>query len=213
MAVPATDPWATQEIVLDDDDDADELAPAVPVERFQPHDSSGLPYPEALSRTAAQTGGAAPPPPPALPEAPSPETSELSTRRPRLPRRRRGQSPAERPVPAPELAIAKDELEAGALTLVRVKLKSYPGSVYVKLWVVDIETRQLLDGPRAFVDFELDRHGDLETMTQLIVPLGSMAVRFEAIAIDVKSRRESHKTTVERTVVPSELYNIPFETY
>jgi len=213
---PAPEAWAEQEIVVDDDDDEGELALALPLERLQQHDSSGLPYPEALSQAAAQTSVPAAPPRPALPDSSERDPEPALPAQRRTPRRRlRPQPPPDLTVPAPELAIAAGELEAGALTLVRVKLKTSPGTVYVKLWVVDVETRQLLDGPRAFVDFETNREGELETMTQLIVPMGSMAVRFEAIAIDVKSRRESHKTVIERAVFPSKLYKAPFafETY
>ncbi|MGK7926266.1 MAG: hypothetical protein AB4290_13660 [Spirulina sp.] len=108
------------------------------------------------------------------------------------------------PVPTPILDVPDGELSGGELVLIRVRFPSYPGSIYVKLWVQDRETRQLLDGPRAFVDFTGNDAGELETLTQLIVPVGSLSIRIEAIAIDVETQKESHKAICDRTVIPPE---------
>jgi hypothetical protein len=42
-------------------------------------------------------------------------------------------------------------------------------------------------------------------MTQLIIPFGSVEIRFEAIAVDLNSQRESHKVSLDCVVVPPDL--------
>jgi len=115
----------------------------------------------------------------------------------------------ETPIPAPLLEVSEGELIAGEPVMVRVKLPPHPGAIYVKLWVQDCQTRHLLDGPRAFVDFTPNQSGELETITQLLVPPGSLEIRLEAIAIDIESQRESHKAIVERRAIPPDLTNSP----
>lgn len=113
----------------------------------------------------------------------------------------------EEPVPAPELVLPEGELIAGQLLLLRVKLNSELSRIYVKLWIHDRQTRSLLDGPRWLVDFSPNAFGVLETMTQLTVPFGSMSIRFEAVTVDTYTQRESHKVTLDRTVIPPDLPN------
>ncbi|MFP4009470.1 MAG: hypothetical protein ACLFV6_15925, partial [Spirulinaceae cyanobacterium] len=109
------------------------------------------------------------------------------------------------PIPIPILTVTEGELIAGEPVLIRVKLPPQSGAIYVKLWVIDCETRHLLDGPRALVDFSALPTGELETMTQLQVPLGSRSIRFEAIAIDIATQRESRKATADRSAIPPDL--------
>ncbi|MEC4805353.1 MAG: hypothetical protein SAJ12_01580 [Jaaginema sp. PMC 1079.18] len=117
------------------------------------------------------------------------------------------------PIPVPILTIAEGELIAGEPVLVRVKLPPQSGAIYVKLWVIDCQTRHLLDGPRALVDFSSLPSGELETMTQLQVPLGSREIRFEAIAIDIASHRESRKTTIDRIAIPPDLPDVSLDLF
>jgi hypothetical protein len=181
--------WPIQEFVVDDeDDDLDNIAtlaqrPSVPAPKY---DTSGLPYPPELNTAAAHR--------PALPNPDTPPT-DLTV-----------PPPEPTAVPAPILEVQAGELTAGEMILMTVKLPPQePGRVYVKLWVQDRETRQLLDGPRAFIEFEADGTGGLATMTQLIVPLGTQSVRFEAVTINVATQQESHKTSCDRTVIPPNL--------
>ncbi|MBD2580077.1 hypothetical protein [Oscillatoria sp. FACHB-1406] len=146
-----------------------------PPELFK-RDTSGLPYPVAVDR--------------------SPDKSQ---NQPKV------KSKPEEPIPVPILELSESELVAGETALVWVKLPPCSNSIYVKLWVIDCQTRSLLDGPRAFVDFTENQDGELETITQLLVPLGSLEIRFEAIAIDLVTQRESHKTSVSRHVIPPDL--------
>ena len=120
---------------------------------------------------------------------------------------------ADVPIPAPELFIPMSELGAGEPVTVRIKLPPHPSRLYVKLWIKDRQSRSILDGPRSFVDFLPNASGELEELTQLIVPFGTVEIRFEAIAIDIYSQRESHKVAVDCKVVSSGLPNISLEEF
>jgi hypothetical protein len=96
---------------------------------------------------------------------------------------------------------------------VRVKLPADSAHLCVKLWIQDRQSRSLLDGPRWLVDLLPDGSGELEAMTQLIVPFGSVEIRFEAIAVDIHTQRESNKITVDCMVVPPDLPNISLDEF
>jgi hypothetical protein len=111
----------------------------------------------------------------------------------------------ETPLPTPELFIPTQELAAGEPVLVRVKLAADSARLGVKLWVQDRQSRSLLDGPRWLMDLSPNKAGELEALTQLVVPFGTVEIRFEAITVDLNSERESHKVSVDRVVVPPDL--------
>ena len=113
--------------------------------------------------------------------------------------------PADDPVPMPTLEVTTGELTAGKSINIRVKLPNLLPRIYVKLWVTDRQTRSLLDGPRWLVDFLPNGLGALEAMIPLTVPFGSVELRFEAIAVEMHTQRESHKVTIDRLVVPPDL--------
>jgi hypothetical protein len=182
--------WPIQEFVVDDeDDDPDTIStlaqrPSPPAPKY---DTSGLPYPPELNTVAPESRPTLPNPDPDIRDRPIPPPEPTA-------------------VPAPILEVQGGELTAGEMILMTVKLPPQTlGTVYVKLWVQDRETRQLLDGPRAFIEFEADGTGSLATMTQLIVPLGAQSVRFEAVTINVATQQESRKTSCDRTVIPPNL--------
>jgi hypothetical protein len=108
-------------------------------------------------------------------------------------------------LPAPTLLIPANELASGEPVTVRIKLPPHPARLCIKLWVQDRQSRSLLDGPRWLVDLLPDGAGKLEAMTQLTVPFGRVEIRFEAIAVDLDSQRESHKVVVDCVVVPPDL--------
>ncbi|MEM9543431.1 MAG: hypothetical protein AAGA60_28550 [Cyanobacteria bacterium P01_E01_bin.42] len=200
------------------DDDEDEAEEALRTASLPKHDSSGLPYPVGIQSLATSRS---------IPFSPPPEKNRqevtISEIQSEFSLQKSGNLIAEKQsalssqlsqeifVPTPILDVPEGELSAGELVLIRVRLPAYPGSIYVKLWVQDRETRQLLDGPRAFVDLTWNDEGELETLTQLIVPIASLSIRFEAIAIDVETQKESHKVTCDRTVIPPEFQQKSFE--
>ncbi len=113
--------------------------------------------------------------------------------------------PEDEPVPTPEIEIPAGELTAGKLISVRAKLPYLQPKIYVKLWIIDRQTRSILDGTRWLLDFYPNSQGELEATTQLNVPFGSLEVRFEAIAVEMHTQRESHKVWVDRSVIPPDL--------
>lgn len=115
------------------------------------------------------------------------------------------QLPDDVAVPIPDLQVIAEELVAGQSINIRIRLPDLSPRIYVKLWLTDRQTRSLLDGPRWLVDFLPNGRGTLEAFTQITVPLGCLEVRFEAIAVEVQTQRESHKATVDRSVVPPDL--------
>jgi hypothetical protein len=113
--------------------------------------------------------------------------------------------PEEVPIPIPDLQVTSGELVSGQPVNIRVRLPDVASRIYVKLWINDRQTRTLMDGPRWLVDFLPNGHGDLEALTQLTVPYGSLEIRFEAIAVEMHTQRESRKAAVDRSVVPPDL--------
>jgi len=119
----------------------------------------------------------------------------------------------ESPLPAPTIFVPTKELAAGEPVIVRVKLPLHSVRLCVKLWLQDRQSRSLLDGPRWLMDLLPDGSGNLEAMTQLTIPFGSAEIRFEAIAVDIYSQRESHKVMVDCVVVPPDLPNISLDDF
>jgi hypothetical protein len=113
--------------------------------------------------------------------------------------------PEDESVPKPSLEVATGELIAGQSMQIRVKLPDLLPRIYVKLWVIDCQTRALLEPPHWLVDFTPNGFGALESHLQLTVPFGSIEVQFEAIAVEIQTQRESHKVVVTRKVIPADL--------
>lgn len=122
--------------------------------------------------------------------------------------------PENEAVPVPQLEVeAVAEVVAGQPLLVKVKLPNLLPKLYVKLWINDRQTRTLLDGPRYLVDFVPNAQGELESTTQLTVPLGSLEIQLEAITIETATKRESYKTSVSLPVVPPNLPDVSFDDF
>jgi hypothetical protein len=179
--------WSAQEFVVDDDEEM--LPPVLEQPRVQPE-------------VGKQVSAVVTPSPQPQPQPQPPRQREIL-----LPRR------AEPPVPAPELSIPTNELAAGEPVTVRVKLPPHPARLCVKLWVQDRQSRYLLDGPRWLMDLIPDRSGEQEALTQLTVPFGSVEIRFEAIAVDIDSQRESHKVALDCVVVPPDLPDLSLDEF
>jgi hypothetical protein len=117
------------------------------------------------------------------------------------------------PVPTPTLEVTSGELVAGETVTLRVRMPQVSQRTYVKVWVNDRQTRTLLDGPRWLVDFLPNGYGQLEAPLQLTVPFGSLEIRFEAIAVEMQTQRESHKVTVARRVIPPDTPNLSLDEF
>jgi len=119
--------------------------------------------------------------------------------------------PPDEPVPTPVVEILDGEVVAGRRVRVRLQLPELLARVYVKLWISDRQTQTIADHPRWVTDFSLNGFDKLEAIVELKVPYGCMAVRFEAIAREMQTNRESHKTSIDRDVLPPPPPSLPLE--
>lgn len=108
-------------------------------------------------------------------------------------------------LPTPELDVPPGELTAGQPIRVRVKVPMRQPRLGVKFWVVDLQTRSLVEGPNWLGDFYPDAWGNLETSFQMTVPFGCLEIRFEAISSDISTKQESRKAQINRSVLPPDL--------
>lgn len=112
------------------------------------------------------------------------------------------------PLPVPQLHVPQGELVAGKSIRIRVHLPYVRPQIAVKLWIEDCQTRWLLDGPHLLTNLLPKSSGGLEVMTQIDIPFGCLEIRIEAIAVDTTTQQESHKVTIQRTVIPPNLPNL-----
>lgn len=110
------------------------------------------------------------------------------------------------PVPIPELIVPMGEIVSGTPMIVTVRLPAIAPKFFVKFWIKDLQTRTIIDGPRWLLDFSVVPNTEfIETRTNISIPLSSVDVAFEAIAIEAQTQRESHKVRVTRAVTPPNL--------
>ena len=110
------------------------------------------------------------------------------------------------PVPIPDLIVPLGEIVSGTPMMVTVRLPAIASKFFVKFWIKDLQTRTIIDGPRWLLDFSVVPNTELmETRTNISIPLSSIDVAFEAIAIEAQTQRESHKVRVTRAVTPPNL--------
>ena len=110
------------------------------------------------------------------------------------------------PIPIPEIIIPAGEMISGTPMIVTVRLPAIAPKFFVKFWIKDLQTRMIVDGPRWLLDFSMVPNSKfIETHTNISIPLSSIDVAFEAIAIEAQTQRESHKVRVTRAVTPPNL--------
>lgn len=106
-------------------------------------------------------------------------------------------------IPTPDIIIPEGEIISGTPMMITVQLPAIAPKFFVKFWIKDLQTRTIVDGPRWLLDFSKVPDTDfIETRTNISIPLSSIDVAFEAIAIESQTQRESHKVRVIRAVIP-----------
>ena len=106
-------------------------------------------------------------------------------------------------IPTPDIIIPEGEIVSGTPMIITVRLPAIAPKFFVKFWIKDLQTRTIVDGPRWLLDFSIVPDTDfIETRTNISIPLSSIDVAFEAIAIESQTQRESHKVRVIRAVIP-----------
>ncbi len=120
--------------------------------------------------------------------------------------------PEQEPIPIPEIIVAEGEIVSGTpmTAIVRLSLPAISPAIapkfFVKFWIKDLQTRTIIDGPRWLLDFKLVPNTEMiEARTNISIPLSSIDVAFEAIAIESQTQRESHKARIIRSVAPPNL--------
>ncbi|KAF3889461.1 MULTISPECIES: hypothetical protein [Nostocales] len=111
-------------------------------------------------------------------------------------------------LPVPQIHLPKGELISGKSVMLRVRLAERRPELAVKFWVEDCQTRQLIDGPRWLINFLPLISGGMEELIHINVPYGCLEIRLEAIAVDMATKQESDKVSIQRTVVPPDLPNV-----
>jgi hypothetical protein len=115
--------------------------------------------------------------------------------------------------PAPTIELQEGELNAGETVLLTLRVPFHPNRLYLKVWIIDPQTRALADEPRQIMNLAPDGKGHLEGSVQLTVPHGCLEAWFEAIAVDMINQQESYKTSVNRTIVPAGVTAEPLDEF
>jgi hypothetical protein len=108
-------------------------------------------------------------------------------------------------LPVPQIYLPKGELISGKSVMLRVRLTERRPELAVKFWVEDCQTRQLIDGPRWLINFLPLISGGMEELIHINVPYGCLEIRLEAIAVNMATKHESDKVSIQKTVVPPDL--------
>jgi hypothetical protein len=114
-------------------------------------------------------------------------------------------------VPVPQVTLPDTALVAGGPLTLTVGLSAFPHRLAVKFWMTDIQNRSLIEKPRWLMNWSVSGEGQLEALLHLQVPMGCLEVRFEAIAVDLVTQEESHKITLQRSIIPSQGAIVPPE--
>ena len=108
----------------------------------------------------------------------------------------------------PEMALPVISLPAGDLVAgrtVTVTVRSRPSTYkpFIKLWMIDRQSRSLVIDPKILTNLMPDALGDLQGTTEMQVPMDCLDVQIAAVAIDMATQQESGKAVVNRHVVPA----------
>ncbi|MBU6229964.1 MAG: hypothetical protein KGQ93_09750 [Cyanobacteria bacterium REEB459] len=113
-------------------------------------------------------------------------------------------SPPQQITPSvPHLDFAPGEWVAGQSIRLRVRLPLHPNRLYIKVWITDPQTRQLVGPAQSVQHLFPNGRGELEGSLSLEIPLGCLEAEVEAIAVDLQTHQESHKASQRFSIIPS----------
>lgn len=115
------------------------------------------------------------------------------------------------PVPIPMVEAPERDWIAEEIIPIKASLATRSPHIHIKYWLVDAQTRTLLDEPHWIVDLVPDGHNSRSIMFNFTVPKGAMEIQFEAIAVELLTQRESHKTSFRRLIIPPNFREVTFE--
>ena len=118
--------------------------------------------------------------------------------------RRKATSNEELPEMAlPVISLPMGDLVAGQMVTVTVRSRPSTYKPFIRLWMVDRQSRSLIMEPKMLTNLRPDALGDLEGTIELQVPMDCLDVQIAAIAIDMATQQESGKAVVNRRVMPA----------
>jgi hypothetical protein len=103
----------------------------------------------------------------------------------------------------PVISVPMGDLIAGERVAVTVRTRPSVYKPFIKLWMIDRQSRSLVSEPQLLTGLSPDALGDLQVTTHLQVPMDCLDVQIAAIAIDMATQQESNKAIVNRHVVPA----------
>ncbi|WP_434221928.1 hypothetical protein ACOKW7_25220 [Limnospira platensis CENA597] len=119
--------------------------------------------------------------------------------------------PSDQEIPVPILDILTANPTVGKSLKVRVQIPDNLPRIYVKIWIYDRQSRNIVDGPRWITEFSPNGFDKIEATVDLDIIYGSLEIQVEAIAVEMLSSRESHKAIVGRTVSPTSAPTLPMD--
>ncbi|MGB3295209.1 MAG: hypothetical protein WBB01_19675 [Phormidesmis sp.] len=102
----------------------------------------------------------------------------------------------------PVISLPAGDLVAGEFITITVRTGPSSYRPFIKLWMVDRQSRSLVMEPQRLTNLLPDALGDLRATAKLQIPLDCLDVQIAAIAIDMATQQESGKAVVNRHVVP-----------
>ncbi|MEO1620803.1 MAG: hypothetical protein AAFU53_07185, partial [Cyanobacteria bacterium J06632_3] len=103
----------------------------------------------------------------------------------------------------PVITVPVGDLVAGSTVTVIVRTRPSLYKPFIKLWMIDRQSRTLVGEPQLLTNLRPDALGDLEASAELRVPMGCLDVQIAAIAVDMATQQESNKAIVNRHVIPA----------
>ena len=103
----------------------------------------------------------------------------------------------------PVISLPTGDLVAGQMVTVTVRSRPSTYKPFIKLWMVDRQSRDLVIDPKILTNLTRDALGDLQGTAELQVPMDCLDVQIAAIAIDMATQQESGKAVINRRVAPA----------
>lgn len=103
----------------------------------------------------------------------------------------------------PVISVPRGDLIAGETVTITVRTRPSTYKPFIKLWMIDRQSRSLVIEPQLMTNLLPDALGDLQGTAQLKVPMDCLDVQIAAIAVDMATQQESGKAVVNRHVIPA----------
>ncbi len=103
----------------------------------------------------------------------------------------------------PVISVPLGDFVAGEMISVTVRTRPSTYKPFIKLWMIDRQSRSLVIEPQLLTSLKPDALGDLQATAELKVPMDCLDVQIAAIAVDMATQQESNKAIVNRHVVPA----------